>query len=290
MSTLTATPTSVVRQPSMTRLRAVIIDDESVARRGVRLLLARDPEIEIVGEAGAGAEAAALMTRERPDMAFLDVQMPGSDGFEALAKTDPAQAPAVVFVTAYGEHALRASEINAVDYLLKPFDDLRFGAALQRAKAAARRRRDEAIDTRLSKLMNYLEQYPACAAVASERAEAKAPDRILVKSSGEILFLKAEEIGWIEAEGVYMKFHVASRGHLMRETMARLEARLDGRQFIRIHRSTIVNINRVRKLSLSFAGEYAVVFTDGTKLRLSRGYHDRVAARLKAGLRFPSVF
>jgi two-component system LytT family response regulator len=282
MNASTISP-SVRPSPGATRYRAVIVDDEPAARRGVRLLLERDAEIEIVGEAGTGDEAAALMTRERPDVAFLDVQMPGGDGFEALARIDPARAPAVVFVTAYDEHALRAFEINAVDYLLKPFDDLRFGAALQRAKAAARRRRDETMDSRISKLMNYLEHDPARPA-AGERAEAKTHDRILVKSSGEIFFLKAEEIDWIEAEGDYMKFHVAGRGHLMRETMARLEARLDGRRFIRIHRSTIVNIDRVRKLSPSFAGEYAVVLTDGTKLRLSRGYHDRVAALLKAGL------
>jgi two-component system LytT family response regulator len=269
--------------PGAARYRAVIVDDEPAARRGVRLLLERDAEIEIVGEAGTGDEAAELMARERPDVAFLDVQMPGGDGFEALAKIDPAGAPAVVFVTAYDEHALRAFEINAVDYLLKPFDDLRFGAALQRAKAAARRRRDETMDSRLSNLMNYLEHAPARAA-ATERAEAKPHDRILVKSSGEIFFLKAEEIDWIEAEGDYMKFHVAGRGHLMRETMARLEARFDGRRFIRIHRSTIVNIDRVKKLSPSFAGEYAVVLSDGTKLRLSRGYHERVAALLKTGL------
>ena len=217
-------------------------------------------------------------------MAFLDAQMPGGDGFDALAKIDHAHTPAIVFVTAHDENALRTFEINAVDYLLKPFDDLRFGAALLRAKAAARRRRDEAMDTRLSKLMNYLEHDPARAAETNERLESKAHDRILVKSSGEIFFLKAEEIDWIEAEGDYMKFHVAGRGHLMRETMARLEARLDGRRFIRIHRSTIVNIDRVRKLSPSFAGEYAVVLTDGTKLRLSRGYHERVAAVVKAGL------
>ncbi len=283
MNTTTLSP-AIPRSPVATRYRAVIVDDEPAARRGVRLLLERDAEIQIVGEAGTGEEAAALIARERPEVAFLDVQMPGGDGFEALARIDPAHAPAVVFVTAYDEHALRAFEINAVDYLLKPFDDLRFGAALQRAKAAARRRREESADHRLSKLLNYLEQDPARAAAATERTEAKGHDRILVKSSGEIFFLKAEEIDWIEAEGDYMKFHVAGRAHLMRETMARLEARLDGRQFIRIHRSTIVNIDRVRKLSPSFAGEYAVVLTDGTKLRLSRGYHERVAALLKAGL------
>jgi two-component system LytT family response regulator len=268
--------------PAATRFRAVIVDDEPAARRGVRLMLERDAEIEIVGEAATGGEATDLIRRAEPDMAFLDVQMPGGDGFEALARVDPAKAPAVVFVTAYDEHALRAFEVNAVDYLLKPYDDVRFGAALQRAKAAARRRRDESVNHRLTQLMSYLQHDTERAAAV--RAEASASDRILVKSSGEIFFLKAEEIDWIEAEGDYMKFHVAGRAHLMRETMARLEARLDGKRFIRIHRSTIVNVDRVRKLSPSFAGEYAVVLADGTKLRLSRGYHDRVAALLKAGL------
>lgn len=265
------------------RFRAVIVDDEPAARRGVRLMLERDAEIEIVGEAATGGEATELMLRAQPDVAFLDVQMPGGDGFEALARINPATAPAVVFVTAYDEHALRAFEVNAVDYLLKPYDDARFGAALQRAKAAARRRREDSTGDRLTQLMSYLQNDSARAA-AERVVEANASDRILVKSSGEIFFLKADEIDWIEAEGDYMKFHVAGRAHLMRETMARLEARLDGRHFIRIHRSTIVNINRVRKLSPSFAGEYAVVLMDGTKLKLSRGYHDRVAALLKAGL------
>ncbi len=264
------------------RYRAVIVDDEPAARRGVRLMLGRDPEIEIVGEAATGSEAAALIDRARPDVAFLDVQMPGGDGFEALARIDPAHAPAVVFVTAYDEHALRAFEINAVDYLLKPYDDLRFGAALQRVKAVARRRREESAPGQLADFINHLRLDAARA--ATERTAANAGGRILVKSSGEIFFLKAEEIDWIEAEGDYMKFHVAGRGHLMRETMARLESRLDGNRFIRIHRSTIVNIDRVKKLSPSFAGEYAVVLADGTKLKLSRGYHERVAALLKAGL------
>ena len=275
------TPPPAAASPAV--FRAVIVDDEPAARRGVRLMLERDAEIEIVGEAATGGEATELITRSRPDVAFLDVQMPGGDGFEAIARVDPAQVPAVVFVTAYDEHALRAFEINAVDYLLKPYDDVRFGAALQRAKAAARRRREESAEHRLSRLMNYLRDDPARTA-ATRIPGAEDRDRILVKSSGEIFFLKADEIDWIEAEGDYMKFHVAGRAHLMRETMARLEGRLDGKRFIRIHRSTIVNLDRVRKLSPSFAGEYAVVLTDGTKLKLSRGYHDRVAALLKAGL------
>ena len=262
--------------PAVARIRTVIVDDEPAARRGVRLLLERDGGVEIVGEAAGGAEAAELIARERPELAFLDVQMPGCDGFQALARAGVVNTPAVIFVTAYDEHALRAFEVNAVDYLLKPYDDERFAAALARAKAEVRRRSADTVNARLHQLLDYLQHAPAPAAPADNPA-----DRILLKSSGEIFFLKAEEIDWIEAEGDYMKFHVGGRTHLMRETMARLEARLDPARFIRIHRSTIVNIDRLRKLSPSFASEYAVILHDGTKLKLSRGYHDRIAALLK---------
>ena len=278
MKTTAASPLSPSAPP---RVRAIIVDDEPAARRGVRLLLERDGGVEIVGEAAGGVEAVELIRREKPDLAFLDVQMPGCDGFEALGKLEPALTPAVVFVTAYDEHALRAFEVNAVDYLLKPYDDARFAAALQRAKDEVRRRRTDSVNSRLTQLLDYLQQNGERAAPPKEDP---ASDRILIKSSGEIFFLKAEEIDWIEAEGDYMKFHVAGRAHLMRETMARLEARLDPKRFIRIHRSTIVNFDRLRKLSPSFAGEYAVILHDGTKLKLSRGYHERIATLMKEAL------
>ena len=261
---------------SNSRIATIIVDDEPAARRGVSLLLERDPHIEIVGEAASGPDAVDLIVQRKPALAFLDVQMPGCDGFEVLAKVGLESAPVVVFVTAYDEHALRAFEVNAVDYLLKPYDDARFAAALQRAKDAVRRRQTEQVDARLHELLSYLQ--------AAGTPTSHVSERILVKSSGEIFFLKAEEIDWIEAEGDYMKFHVGGKTHLMRETMARLEAKLDPKQFIRIHRSTIVNVDRMRKLSPSFAGEYAVVLHDGTKLKLSRGYHERIAALLKQSL------
>jgi two-component system LytT family response regulator len=278
MKTNSASPLPVAHAP---RLRAIIVDDEPAARRGVRLLLERDSAVEIVGEASGGAEALELIRTARPEIAFLDVQMPGCDGFEVLAQLPPAAVPAVVFVTAYDEHALRAFEVNAVDYLLKPYDDARFSAALHRAKEEVRRRQSDTVNSRLTQLLDYLQQSPPAAAAPKDDP---AGDRILVKSSGEIFFLKAEEIDWIEAEGDYMKFHVAGRAHLMRETMARLEARLDPKRFIRIHRSTIVNIDRLRKLSPSFAGEYAVILHDGTKLKLSRGYHERISSLMKEAL------
>ena len=262
------------------RIRAIIVDDEPAARRGVRLLLERDGGVEIVGEASNGLEAATLIQREKPDLAFLDVQMPDSDGFDALSRIDPAVVPVVVFVTAYDEHALRAFEVNAIDYLLKPYDDARFAAALGRARDSIRRRHADQVGSQLSQLLRFLEKDRAQPMTVSEPAG----ERILIRSSGEIFFLKADEIDWIEAEGDYMKFHVAGRTHLMRETMARLEARLDAKRFIRIHRSTIVNMDRLRKLSPSFGGEYAVILHDGTKLKLSRGYHERIAVLLKQAL------
>jgi two-component system LytT family response regulator len=262
-------------------LRAVIVDDEPAARRGVRLLLERDGAVEVAGEASTGIEALEVIRRERPDLVFLDVQMPGADGFAVIRGLDPATAPAVIFVTAYDEHALRAFEVSAVDYLLKPYEDARFYAALRRAREEIRRRQADSVNARLSQLLDYLQRTEKA---APPKADESGAERILVKSSGEILFLKPDEIDWIEAEGDYVKFHVAGRSHLMRETMVRLEARLDPKRFVRIHRSTIVNLDRLRKLSPSFLGEYAVILHDGTKLKLSRGYHERIAAILKQSL------
>jgi len=270
---------STVSQTQQAAVRAVIVDDEPAARRGVRLLLSRDPEITVVGEAADGIEAVDLIRRERPEMVFLDVQMPGVDGFEVLRRVEGAASVAVVFVTAYDEHAIKAFEINAVDYVLNPYEDERFFAAVRRAKTELRGRDAEALALRLARLLQHVEREAAGSTQESKPAGGEhRSDRILLKSSGEIFLLKADEIDWIEAEGDYMKFHASGKTHLLRETMARLESRLDPRRFIRIHRSTIVNIDRVRKLTPAFAGEYAVVLGDGTKLRLSRGYHERMQA------------
>jgi len=265
-------------------VRILIVDDEPAARRGVKLLLAGVPQAVVVGEVGDGPEAVRQIEQLRPDVVFLDVQMPGCDGFEVIQRVGPAAMPAVVFVTAYDEHALRAFDVSAVDYLLKPYEDARFHAALARAREEVRRRRAGDLGARLERLIAAFERGPAPAAAPGADAPAALADRILIKSSGEIYFLKTEEIDWIEAEGDYMKFHAGGRAHLLRETMARLEARLDPRRFIRIHRSTIVNVDRVRKMSPAFAGEYAVILHDGTKLRLSRGYQDRLQELLRSAL------
>lgn len=270
-----------------TPLRVVIVDDEPAARRGVVLLLARHASVVVVAEAGSGGEAVAAIRRESPDVVFLDVQMPGGDGFEVLRQLQPGTLPVVVFVTAFDHYALKAFEVNAVDYLLKPYEDERFHAAVEHACGLARLRSAQSVEQRLARLLEFVERSPRGAGAAGEGSGASPEgysDRILIKSSGEIHFLKVDEIDWIEAEGDYMKFHASGKSLLLRETMARLEARLDPRRFVRIHRSTIVNIDRVRKLSPTFIGEYAVVLNDGTKLKLSRGYHERLQELLKSSL------
>ncbi|HVU16401.1 MAG TPA: LytTR family DNA-binding domain-containing protein [Candidatus Didemnitutus sp.] len=265
------------------KIRTLVVDDEPAARRGLRLLLERDPEIELLAEAASGTEAVARILELKPDLVFLDVQMPELSGFKVLETVGTRHTPAVVFVTAYDQHALRAFEVNAVDYLLKPFEDERFEAAVRRAKAQIQRQQTDTLGAKLNQLLAYLQTVPGSAA-AEPRTETITRERILLKSGGDIYFLKSDEIDWIEADGDYMKFYAAGRTHLLRETMGRLEEKLDPQQFIRIHRSTIVNLSRVKKLSPSFAGEYAVILHDGTKLRLSRGYHGRLQELLKDAL------
>lgn len=283
----------------MSKIRILVIDDEASTRRRIVHLLERDADVLVVGEAASGADAIRLVATEKPDLLFLDVQMPEMSGFKVIEALGP-RPPAVIFVTARDEHALQAFEVNAVDYLLKPFADERFAAALRRAKLELTRRQTDALGTELAKLLRHLQASAMAAApgaVASGAAPTESPasesgvlqeaitrDRVLLRSGGEIHFVKTEEIDWIEAEGDYMKFHAGGRVHLLRETMAKLEERLDPKLFIRIHRSTIVNLDRVKKLSPSFAGEYAVILRDGTKLRLSRGYHDRLEQLMRSAL------
>jgi two-component system LytT family response regulator len=254
----------------------MVIDDEPAARRGVKLLLSQESDIDVIGEAGDGDTAVKLIKKHKPDIVFLDIQMPGADGFAVLKRLEANERPVVIFVTAYNEHALKAFEVHAIDYLLKPFDDERFKDALTRARDAVRSRATMVLNAKVDQLIAQFEE-----GAANDAEAGGFSDRIMVKSSGEIFFLKPSEIDWIEAEGDYMKFHVGGKSHLMRETMARLEARLDPKRFVRIHRSTIVNLDSVRKLSPSFVGEYAVVLGDGTKLKLSRGYQDRLQTHLK---------
>ena len=250
----------------MTTLRTLIVDDEPLARERVRMMLGTHDDVVVIGEFGDGQQAIDAIRQDRPDIVFLDVQMPGVDGFGVLRALEGEALPYVVFVTAYDQYALRAFEVHALDYVLKPFNGERFAQALERARAAiAKRGEMEPVDTdRLRSL------------VASLTAEQREKQRIVVKSSGRVFFVKVDDIDWIEAEGNYVRLHMGPQSHLLRETMKGMESVLDASQFIRIHRSTIVNADRIRELQPLFHGEYAVILRDGTRLMASRGPDNRL--------------
>jgi two-component system LytT family response regulator len=234
------------------KIRALIVDDEPLARSNLAVLLRTDPEIGIVGECGSGAEALSEIRVANPDLLFLDVQMPECDGFDVLELLGTDLPPAIVFVTAYDQYALRAFEAGALDYLLKPFDNPRFELALSRAKQRIRLGRDR-----------------------SQRLE-----RVAIKNAGQVCFVKIAEIDWIEAADYYACLHVGPKSHLLRRSLSDLEQDLDPNVFCRVHRSSIVNLEQVRGLKLGEDGEYQVQLDDGATVRLSRRYRKHLQARL----------
>jgi two-component system LytT family response regulator len=245
-------------------LRAIVVDDEPLARESIRALLANDPEVRVVGE-GSGSDGAALIARTRPDLMFLDIQMPEVDGFALLDQVGPDAVPAIIFVTAYDRYAVRAFEVHALDYLLKPFDDHRFAAALARAKERARVSRQGDADARRDD--------PAARIVEllQERAErVVSHTRFLIPARDKSIVVDASQIDWIEAADYYVTLHVGAAGHLLRQTMEEIEKQLDPRQFFRVHRSAIVNLDRVREVHPMFRGDCALVLADGRRLKLSR--------------------
>ncbi len=252
-------------------IRTVIADDEAPGRRTLRLLLAADPEIEIVAECASGPETLAALRAQQPELVFLDVQMPGGTGFDVLEALRGEAAPRVVFATAHAEHALRAFEVAAVDYVLKPFDDERFARALERAKDAVRERQALALARRLGAVMGRPEP-PA----GSERPL----ERIAVREGGSVHLVPVDEIDWIGAQDYYAELHAGARSYLVREALRSLERRLDPRRFVRIHRAAIVNVTRVRKLEPATHGEWSVVLRDGQTLRLSRTHRESLGALL----------
>jgi two-component system, LytTR family, response regulator len=239
------------------RIRTVIVDDEPLARANLTVLLRPHPEIEIAAECGSGRDALSTIRELKPDLVFLDVQMPECDGFDVIEMLG-ADAPCVIFVTAYDSYALRAFEVGALDYLLKPFDNSRFERMLERAKV------------RLT--------------LASNAPRAK--ETLVIKEAGQISFIAVSEIDWIEAADYYASLHVGAKTHLLRRSMAELEQELDQTGFCRIHRSAIVKLEKVQRLELNEAGEYDVLLRDGTRLRLSRRYRKELQSRLRSqGLR-----
>jgi two-component system, LytTR family, response regulator len=253
-------------------LRALIVDDEAVARRRIRRLLQREPDVTVVAEAADGRTAVQVIREQSPDVVFLDVQMPELDGFGVVAELGH-HPPTIVFVTAYDEYALRAFEVHALDYLLKPFDKTRFAAALERGKAQVRLGQSGGMEQRLMAFLRTVEDH-------RPSPRQPLPERLVVKSAGRVSFVRVEELDWIEAAGNYVRLHVAKEDHLLRETLSGLEAKLDPRRFVRIHRSTIVNIDRIRQLQPAFHGDYVVQLHDGTELTLSRSCRDKLEEAL----------
>ena len=259
-------------------LRVVIVDDEPLARRTLRVLLEPEDGVEVVGEAGNGAEALEAIAAASPDLVFLDVQMPEMDGFEVLNALGPQRTPAVVFVTAFDEHAVRAFDAEAADYLLKPFDDERFHRALARARARISDGRVRELASRLAQMLSPASPSPVpLPSPAQQYAE-----RIVVKKNSRVTLLDVQTVDWIEAADYVVRIHAGGAVHVLREPITELEARLDPRRFFRIHRSTIVNLSSVKELQPLFHGEYVVIMRDGAELRLSRARRDRLQQLLGA--------
>ena len=250
------------------KIKTLIVDDETPARRRIRRMLAAESDVEVVGECGDPRKAVEFIQQRNPDLVFLDVQMPGLDGFGVLESLPPKNVPEVIFVTALDQYASRAFEVRALDYLLKPFDRARFRQALDRARTQIRQLGVHTLDPRLSQLLENLASKP------------RQTDRIVIKSAGRIMLLRTDEIDWVEAADNYVRVHAGAESHLLRETLAALETRLNPAKFMRIHRSTVVNIDRVKELQPWFHGDYIVILQDGSRLNLSRTYRDRVIGLL----------
>lgn len=255
----------------MTAIRTLIVDDEPLAREGIRLMISTDGQFEIIGECSNGKEAIAAMKKLRPDLVFLDVQMPEVDGFAVLKAVHEKDLPLVVFVTAFDEFAIDAFEAHALDYLLKPVNPARFAATITRIKKRLNEREVAQISHRLVELLNT-----DIGSVSTLSSRSSYLNRITLKTGDKLHFVDVAEIDWIEADDYYAKLHVGKQTHLIRESLSQLEKQLDPARFVRIHRSTIVNIARVKELKTHFRGEYFVILLNGAKLKSSRTYHEAV--------------
>lgn len=256
-----------------TPLRVMIVDDEPIARRGVQRLLSHDADLEVVGEASSGVEAVAEVRRLRPEILILDIQMPDLDGFGVLQQLGGDLLPAVIFLTAFDQHAVRAFEVHALDYVLKPFDDERFEAALLRAKRQAYGVREGDLADRLASLLGR-------GGVGEGRPY---PDRIALRSGPRVSFVDAEEILFVRASSNYVEVKTRKHLHVLRETLAEMEVKLDPTLFIRIHRSTIINARAVQHVESVHRGEYVVTMLEGTRFPSSRSYRERLEKALRIG-------
>ena len=254
------------------KIRSYILDDESLARERVRSLLAAEPDVDVVGEQGDPQAAVAEISVLKPDLLLLDVQMPVMDGFSVLKSIPPDELPVVIFITAFDAYAIQAFDAHAVDYLLKPLDDDRFRESIERARSHVQQRSRQEVGQHLLTMLRDLQS----------GSDQKHVQRLVVKSSGRVLFLRTDDIDWIEAAGNYLRLHVGQETHLLRETMNNIEKKLEPSKFLRIHRSTIVNVERVKELQPWFGGEYIVILRSGKQLTLSRTYRGRLQEFLDA--------
>ena len=242
------------------KIKALIADDEPLARKFIRRMLKDDREVEIVGECGNGRDAVAMIKTQSPDVVFLDVQMPEMNGFAVIEAVGFEQLPEIVFTTAYEHYAIRAFELHALDYLLKPFDQTRFRDAMKHAKERLNQRQHEDERLQIGALLESLKN------------QTQYLDRLIIKADGRITFLSTREIDWIEADDKYVHLHTGKSARMVRQTLSGMEAQLDPKKFLRIHRSTIVNVERIKELQPLFSGEHSIVLQDGTRLTLSRNY------------------
>lgn len=257
-------------------IRTLVIDDEALARRRVVRMLGDFPEVEVVGECDGGADAVSAIRTLRPDLIFLDVQMPDLDGFEVLASLSGTPLPAVVFVTAYDAYALQAFDACAVDYVLKPFDQERFARAVERSLRWLQGATRADLDARLGRVLEQVLK-----GHRPDRAPSRAGiDRFLVKRGRKTQFVRTDEVDWIESDGNYLRLHVGTANHLVRGTIGECAERLDQRQFVRIHRRYIVNMDRVQDIQPWFGGDYVVQLKTGAKVRLSRTYRESFQERM----------
>ena len=264
-------------------IRVLIVDDEPLAREGIKKLCERDPDIEVVGECADGRAAVAAIEQIEPDLLLLDIQMPTTDGFEVISAVGPDRMPHVIFVTAYDQFALRAFEVHALDYLLKPFSDKRFFNAIARAKQAMHAVAQNDLRDRLLGLLEAVGG-PLQAGSDAGKANRSFSSRIAVKQGGSVVLVRADDVDWIEAADYYAKLHVREKTYVMRESMKSLAARLDPQQFFAVSRSAIVNLDRVREIQSFARGSQIVILSDGTRVTLSRTRREALARQLGQSL------
>ncbi|GMV11710.1 MAG TPA: LytTR family DNA-binding domain-containing protein [Gemmatimonadaceae bacterium] len=274
-------------------IRVLVVDDEPIARRRVRRMLRLEPDVDVIDEVGSGSEAIEAIRKERPDLVLLDVQMPDVDGFGVVDALGAEAMPPTIFVTAFNEYAVRAFDVNAIDYLLKPYDPERFRSAFQRARSHMERVSSAEQGRKIRALLEQVIGDDRTSAALADRGPASAPngmgappprvrflDRLMVKHDGRVSFVKVSDVDWFEASGNYVRVHVGKGSHLIRETMHHIEAQLEPSMFVRIHRAVIVNIDRIKELQPWFAGDYVVLLRDGRQLKLSRTYREHLQSRM----------